>query len=94
MQMIIAVRKKFPQFKEAILFKKNNNLLIFYRGENKELSCIFNLSSKEVSTKNLYGELLKNIPSQNIRTEEKKIVLSGYGFGYFFNHKKENESKR
>tara|TARA_B100000941_G_scaffold65638_1_gene43664 strand:- start:11333 stop:12967 length:1635 start_codon:yes stop_codon:yes gene_type:complete len=83
-------RKKFPQFKEAICFKKDKNLLIFYRGENKELSCIFNLSSKEVSTKNLYGKLLRSIPSQNIRAEEKEIVLSDYGFGYFVDNKKMN----
>jgi alpha-glucosidase len=78
----ISLRKKIPFFNEKIYFENNDEVLIFYRGNQKEICCIFNLSEKEISINNSFGEILSHFPSQNIKAEFNKLRLLPYGFGY------------
>ena len=75
-------RKKIPYFYEEITFSRNEKVLIFFRGNKKELCCIFNLSEKEIMIKNSYGKIVSSLPSQNIKSESNRLRLLPYAFGY------------
>ena len=75
-------RKKIPYFCEEITFSRNEKVLIFFRGNKKELCCIFNLSEKEIMIKNSYGKIVSSLPSQNIKSESNELKLLPYAFGY------------
>tara|TARA_Y100001980_G_C14414228_1_gene206985 strand:- start:372 stop:788 length:417 start_codon:yes stop_codon:yes gene_type:complete len=76
----ISLRKKITFFNEEIHFKNNDEVLIFYRGNKKEICCIFNLSEGEITMDNTYGKIIPFLPSQNISQKTKKLKLSSYGF--------------
>jgi glycosidase len=76
----ISLRKKIPFFNEKIHFENNDEVLIFYRGNQKEICCIFNLSPTEITIENTYGKIIPFLPSQQIRHDSKKLKLSSYGF--------------
>ena len=76
----ISLRKKISFFAEEIYFENNNKVLIFYRGNEKEICCIFNLSQKEVAIDNTYGKIIPFLPSQQVRQDSKKLNLLSYGF--------------
>lgn len=79
----ISLRKKIPFFNEEIYFLKNDDVLIFYRGNKKEVCCVFNLSKKEIVIKNDFGKKMPFLPSQHIKQDSKKIKISSYGFCFF-----------
>jgi len=54
--------------------------LIFYRGNEKEICCMFNLSQREIAIDNTYGKIIPFLPSQQVRQDSKKLNLSSYGF--------------
>ena len=76
----ISLRKKISFFTEEIYFEKNNEVLIFYRGNEKQICCMFNLSQREISIDNTYGKIIPFLPSQQVRQDSKKLNLSSYGF--------------
>ena len=76
----ISLRKKIPFFTEEICFENNNEVLIFYRGNEKQICCMFNLSQREISIDNTYGKIIPFLPSQQVRQDSKKLNLSSYGF--------------
>jgi alpha-glucosidase len=76
----ISLRKKISFFSEDIYFEKNNEVLVFYRGNEKEICCIFNLSPGEVTIDNAYGKVIPFLPSQQVIEVSKKFKLASYGF--------------
>ena len=77
---IISLRKKIIFFNEEINFLENDKVLIFYRGNKKEICCIFNLSEKEIVIENTFGKIIPSLPSQNVKKDVKKLKISSYGF--------------
>ena len=76
----ISLRKKISFFTEEIYFENNNEVLIFYRGKEKEICCMFNLSQREIAIDNTYGKIIPFLPSQQVNQDSKKLNLSSYGF--------------
>ena len=76
----ISLRKKISFFTEEIYFENNNEVLIFYRGNEKQICCMFNLSQREISIDNTHGKIIPFLPSQQVRQDSKKLNLSSYGF--------------
>ena len=66
-------RKKIPYFYEEITFSRNEKVLIFFRGNKKELCCIFNLSEKEIAFKNLNAKEFANQGFPNKKDENWKF---------------------
>ena len=78
--MNISIRKKISFFTEEIYYENNNEVLIFYRGNEKEICCMFNLSQREIAIDNTYGKIIPFLPSQQVRQDSKKLNLASYGF--------------
>ncbi len=76
----ISLRKKISLFAEEIYFENNNEVLIFHRGNEKEICCIFNLSQRKIAIDNTYGKIITSLPSQQVRQDLNKLYLSSYGF--------------
>ena len=79
-QLTIVRKKKWAYYTGISIDENNNEVLIFYRGNEKEICCMFNLSQREIAIDNTYGKIIPFLTSQQVRQDSKKLNLSSYGF--------------